>query len=213
MRLYTYYRSSAAYRVRIALHLKGLEFEQVAVHLSRNGGEQRSDAYRNINPNALVPSLEDNGAVINQSLAIIEYLEEAYPQVPLLPGSPAQRAHLRTIALTIACDIHPLQNLRVLTYLSRELHADDDKRNAWFRHWVRNGLEAVERMVVRGTPGKFAVGDTPTLADLFIVPQLVNARRVGVDLSAMPTLVRIDENCAALAAFQKAAPAAQPDAE
>lgn len=213
MRLYTYYRSSAAYRVRIALHLKGLECEQIPVHLTRNGGEQRTESYRQINPNALVPSLEDNGAVINQSLAIIEYLDEAYPQMPLLPGSPAERAHLRAIALTIACDTHPLQNLRVLTYLSRELNIDEDKRNAWFRHWVSNGLGAAERMVVRGKPGKFAVGDTPTLADIFIVPQLVNARRMGVDLSGMPTLVRIDENCSALDAFQKASPAAQPDAE
>ena len=213
MKLYTFFRSSAAYRVRIALHLKGLAFDQVPVHLQRNGGEQRTDAYRAINPNALVPSLDDNGAVINQSLAIIEYLEEAYPQVPLLPGSAADRAHLRAIALTIACDIHPLQNLRVLTYLTRELHVDDEARNTWFRHWVKSGLEAVERMVVRGKPGKFAVGDTPTLADVFIVPQLANARRVNADLSGMPTLLRIDENCQALPAFQQAAPGAQPDAE
>ena len=146
-------------------------------------------------------------------MAIIEYLEEAYPQVPLLPGSAADRAHLRAIALTIACDIHPLQNLRVLTYLTRELHVDDEARNTWFRHWVKSGLEAVERMVVRGKPGKFAVGDTPTLADVFIVPQLANARRVNADLSGMPTLLRIDENCQALPAFQQAAPGAQPDAE
>lgn len=213
MKLYTYYRSSAAYRVRIALNLKGLTVDQIPVHLSRNGGEQRTDAYREINPNALVPSLEDNGAVINQSLAIIEYLDEAYPQVPLLPGSAADRAHLRAIALTIACDIHPLQNLRVLTYLARELHADEESRNTWFRHWVKNGLEAVERMVVRGKPGKFTVADTPTLADIFIVPQLANARRVNADLSGMPTLLRIEANCQALPAFQRAAPGAQPDAE
>ena len=213
MKLYTYYRSSAAYRVRIALNLKGLTVDQIPVHLSRNGGEQRTDAYREINPNALVPSLEDNGAVINQSLAIIEYLDEAYPQVPLLPGSAADRAHLRAIALTIACDIHPLQNLRVLTYLARELHADEEARNTWFRHWVKNGLEAVERMVVRGKPGKFTVADTPTLADIFIVPQLANARRVNADLSGMPTLLRIEANCQALPAFQRAAPSAQPDAE
>ena len=213
MKLYTYYRSSAAYRVRIALNLKGLTVDQIPVHLSRNGGEQRSEAYREINPNALVPSLEDNGAVINQSLAIIEYLDEAYPQVPLLPGSAADRAHLRAIALTIACDIHPLQNLRVLTYLARELHADEQARSTWFRHWVKNGLEAVERMVMRGKPGKFAVADTPTLADIFIVPQLANARRVNTDLSGMPTLLRIEENCLALPAFQQAAPGAQPDAE
>ena len=213
MKLYTFFRSSAAYRVRIALNLKGLTYEQVPVHLTRNGGEQRTDAYRQINPNALVPSLEDGGAVINQSLAIVEYLDEAYPQVPLLPGSAADRAHLRAIALTIACDIHPLQNLRVLTYLSREFQVDEEKRNVWFRHWVKNGLEAVERMVARGKPGKFAVGDTPTLADIFIVPQLANARRVNTDLSGMPTLLRIDENCQALPAFQQAAPKAQPDAE
>ena len=213
MKLYTFFRSSAAYRVRIALNLKGLTYEQVPVHLTRNGGEQRTDAYRQINPNALVPSLEDGGAFINQSLAIVEYLDEAYPQVPLLPGSAADRAHLRAIALTIACDIHPLQNLRVLTYLSREFQVDEERRNVWFRHWVKNGLEAVEHMVVRGKPGKFAVGDTPTLADIFIVPQLANARRVGTDLSGMPTLLRIDENCQALPAFQQAAPKAQPDAE
>ena len=213
MKLYTFFRSSAAYRVRIALNLKGLTVEQIPVHLTRNGGEQRTDAYRQINPNALVPSLEDGGAVINQSLAIVEYLDEAYPEVPLLPGSAADRAHLREIALTIACDIHPLQNLRVLTYLSREFHVDEEQRNVWFRHWVKNGLEAVERMVVRGKPGKFAVGDAPTLADIFIVPQLANARRVNTDLSGMPTLLRIDENCQALPAFQQAAPKAQPDAE
>ena len=213
MKLYTFFRSSAAYRVRIALNLKGLPCAFVPVHLTRNGGEQRTETYRALNPNALVPALADGDVMLSQSLAIIEYLEETHPQVPLLPATAADRAQVRAIALTIACDIHPLQNLRVLQYLGRELGVTEEQKNTWFRHWVHDGLLAVEHLVLQGNPGKFCHGDTPGLADICLVPQLMNARRVSTDLSGMPTVLRIEANCLALDVFQHAAPAAQPDAQ
>ena len=213
MKLYTYFRSSAAYRVRIALNLKGLVPEMIPVHLVRNGGEQLSSAYRELNPNAVVPTLIDGQATINQSLAIIEYLDEVYPQVRILPQDPVSRAQVRAIALTIACDIHPLQNLRVLKYLKQQFDASEEQRNDWYRHWVVNGLASVEEMVASLGENAFCFGETPTLADICLIPQLSNARRVSADLSAMPNLLRIEANCEGLAAFRDAAPARQADAE
>ena len=210
MRLYTFYRSSAAYRVRIALNLKGIPHEMIPVHLRRK--EQHEESYRKINPMGLVPTLEDGGAAINQSMAIVEYLEETYPKPSLLPDNPVDRAHVRAIAFTIACDIHPLQNVRVLQHLIRTYGVTQEQTDDWYRHWVSKGLLAVEQMV-KPRAGKFCFGDTPGMADLCLVPQLANARRVNTDLSDMPTLVRIEQHCLALEAFQRAAPDAQPDAE
>lgn len=213
MKLYDYFRSSAAYRVRIALGLKGLSCESVSVHLTRDGGEQHSSAYRAVNPLELVPSLEDGGAVLVQSLAIIEYLEETHPQPPLLPASPAERARVRGLALTIACDIHPLNNLRVLQYLERELGAADEARTRWYRHWIAEGLEAFEEMLVRSPhTARFCHGGEPTLADVCLVPQVYNARRFSCDLSPYPTITRIEAACLALPAFDRARPENQPDA-
>ncbi len=214
MKLYTFFRSSASYRVRIALNLKGLEYEHVPVHLRRGGGEQFSPEYKAKNPQALVPALEDGGRILTQSLAIIEYLEERYPAPPLLPKEPADRALVRAMALAIACEVHPIQNLRVLNYLKSEFKLGDAETNRWAQHWIGLGFAALEEMV-RAAPkrGKFCFGDAPTLADLCLVPQLSNARRFGCDLSAYPTLVQIDAHCGTLPAFVNAAPENQPDAE
>ena len=214
MILHNYYLSSASYRVRIALGLKGIAYEHAGVHLRRGGGEQLKEPFRKLNPEGLVPVLEDDGAVITQSLAIMEYLDEAHPQPPLLPKAPKDRARVRAIALAIACDIHPLDNLRVLRYLTSELGVAEDARNAWYRHWVETGLAALEAELA-GSPltGRFCHGDTPTLADCCLVPQIFNGRRNNCDLGRMPTLMRINDNCLALEAFQKAAPEKQPDAE
>lgn len=214
MQLYSYFRSSAAYRVRIALNLKGLSYEYLGVHLLKNGGEHLSDSYRDLNPSALVPTLVDGDVSIGQSMAIIEYLDETHPQPALLPADPAGRARVRSIAQIISCDTHPLNNLRVLKYLKHELQASDDARNAWYRHWVTLGLGAVESMLAgTSATGKFCHGDTPSLADLCLVPQVFNARRLDCDLSAMPTVVRIDAACREIQAFDLAAPEKQPDAE
>lgn len=217
--LYTYFRSSAAFRVRIALNLKGLDVDMVPVHLVRKGGEQLGEEYRRINPESLVPALvdgeDDNGQqVLTQSLAIIEYLDEMYPDPPLLPAAPLDRAYVRSIALAIACDIHPLNNLRVLRYLVRELKVSEEAKDAWYRHWCEQGLAALETKIsADGRAGRFCLGDTPTLADVCLVPQIFNARRLDCDLSAMPTLLRIAGNCAQHDAFVQAEPANQPDAE
>lgn len=214
MKLYTYFRSSAAYRVRIALHLKGLPFEAVPVHLVRNGGEHRQPDYLALNPAGLVPALEDRGQVLTQSLAIIEYLDETYPAPALLPGDALNRARIRALAQAIACDIHPINNLRVLQYLSRELDVTDEQKNAWYRHWVDSGLAAVEAMLQQQPrSGRFCVGDTPTLADICLVPQVFNARRFNCNTAHIPTVMRIVDACEALEAFRRAAPANQPDAE
>lgn len=214
MKLYSYFRSSAAYRVRIALNLKGLDYETVAVHLLKDGGQQLAPAYRKLNPAALVPTFVEGDWSTGQSMAVLEYLEETHPEPPLLPSDPRQRARVRAIAQTIACDIHPLNNLRVLKYLKHQLHVEDDAKNAWYTHWVELGLASVEAMLA-GHPqtGTFCHGDTPTFADLCLVPQVANARRFNCDLSSMPTVVRIDAACSALPAFQRAAPENQPDAE
>ncbi len=213
MQLYTYFRSSAAYRVRIALNLKGLKPEMIPVHLVRDGGEHLSQIYRQLNPNAVVPTLVDHGVAINQSIAIIEYLDEAYPAIRLLPNDSIKRAQVRAIALTIACDIHPLQNMRVLKYLENEFGFTQDQKNDWYRHWVSQGLASVEAMVAKLGHSSFCSGQTPGLADICLIPQLFNARRVQVDLSAMPNLLRIEGNCLNLLAFEEAAPAKQIDAE
>ncbi len=215
MKLYSYFRSSASYRVRIALNLKGLSCDLVPVHLLRDGGEQLRPEYRQLNPDALVPALQlDEGAVLTQSLAIIEYLEETHPTPALLPAAALDRAWVRSIALAIACDIHPINNLRVLRYLVGEMKLSEDDKNRWYRHWVEQGLAAVEQMLASDPrTGRFCLGDTPGLADCFLVPQIANAQRMQCDLSRMPTLVRINDACLALEAFAAASPARQPDAE
>jgi maleylpyruvate isomerase len=214
MKLYTFFRSSASYRVRIALNLKGLEYEQAAIHLRRGGGEQLKPAYKAINPQALVPALEDNGQVYSQSLAIIEYLEERYPKPPLLPSDAADRAVVRSMALLIACEVHPIQNLRVLNHLKNDHKLSDDDTIRWARHWINLGLSALEQMTISlSKQGEFCFGQTPTMADLCLVPQLGNARRFGVDLSAYPKLLAIEAACMSLPPFADAAPENQPDAE
>ena len=214
-KLYTYFRSSAAYRVRIALALKGVAHEAIRVHLARNGGEQHSPAYRDKNPQGLVPAFElDEGTVLTQSLAIIEYLDETQPGPALLPADAVGRARVRAIAQGIACDIHPINNLRVLQYLGGQLGATQEQKDAWYGHWIATGLQGLEAMLA-GHPDtdRFCHGDTPTLADCCLVPQLFNARRFNCPLDAYPTLLRIDAACAELPAFQQAAPGAQADAE
>ena len=213
MKLYDYFRSSAAYRVRIAFNLKGLTPERAAIHLRR--GAQRGEDYLALNPQGLVPSLAtDEGDVLTQSLAIIEWLDETHPQPPLLPMSAGGRARVRALALAIACDIHPLNNLRVLNYLTGTLGVTDAQKNGWYRYWCDVGLEALETQLAReSATGTFCHGDTPTIADICLVPQLANARRVDLDLGPYPTLLRIEAACNALPAFADAAPAKQPDAE
>ena len=212
MKLYGYFRSSAAYRVRIALSLKGLPYEYAAVHLRK--GEQRAAHYRALNAQELVPTLDDDRGRFTQSLAIIEYLEERYPQPPLLPDKPEARARVRAIALAIACDIHPLDNLRVLKYLVDAVGASEEAKNAWYRHWIDVGLGALESQLARDpATGTFCHGEAPTLADVCLVPQLANARRFGIPLDGYPHLLRIEATCNALPAFAAALPEKQPDAE
>ena len=214
MRLYDYFRSSAAYRVRIALNLKGVvPDERTFVHLRM--GNQRAQDYLALNPQGLVPALAlDDGTVLAQSLAIVEFLDETHPQPPLLPADPEGRARVRSIALAIACEIHPLNNLRVLNYLIGTLGVSREQKDGWYRYWIDVGLEALEKSLSRDpATGRFCHGDAPTIADICLVPQLANARRFSIDLSPYPTLVRIESECSALPAFASAAPAKQPDAE
>jgi maleylacetoacetate isomerase len=213
VKLYSYFRSSAAYRVRIALNLKGLAPEHAFVHLRQ--GRQTEPDYLALNAQGLVPALvTDEGAVLTQSLAIIEWLEEVQPEPALLPRTALERARVRSIALAIACEIHPLNNLRVLNYLRDALHAQEDVRNAWYRHWCELGLGALEsRLAGEAATNRFCHGEAPTLADVCLVPQLANARRVAIDVADYPTLARIERTCNALPAFAAAAPSRQPDAE
>jgi maleylacetoacetate isomerase len=214
MKLYNYFRSSASFRVRIALNLKGLPYEYAAVHLTKGGGQQFAPEFRAINPDALIPVLDDEGQRLTQSLAIIEYLEETHPEPPLLPTAPLERAYVRAIALGIACEIHPLNNLRVLRYLVRDLKVTDGQKDAWYRHWVQEGLAAVEaRLVAENRCGRYALGSRVTLADVVIVPQIFNAKRFDCRLDHVPTVMRIFEHCMELPAFIDAQPARQPDAE
>jgi maleylpyruvate isomerase len=211
--LYTYFRSSAAYRVRIALNLKGLDYQPHFIHLLKDGGEQHQDAYRELNPQGLIPALvTDNEGALTQSLAIIEYLDESYPEPPLLPASASARAFVRSLALMVCCDIHPLNNLRVHAYLKDELHVNDDARQLWYQHWINEGLSALEkRLNAQEHNNTFCYGDTPTIADLCLIPQLYNAKRFDCDISAYPTLRKIYTHCMELEAFIKAAPENQPD--
>jgi maleylpyruvate isomerase len=211
VKLYGYFRSSAAYRVRIALALKKLSYETLALDLRT--GAQRAPAYRELNPQGLVPALVDGERIVAQSLAILEYLEETHPQPPLLPREPGARARVRQLAALVACDIHPLNNLRVLEYLERELGAAQPARERWIRHWIETGFTAFEALLA-GSPetGCFCHGDAPTLADVCLVPQVFNARRFGCALDPFPTLTAIDARCRALPAFATAAPERQPDA-
>jgi len=209
--LYNYFRSSASFRVRIALELKGLPYDYAPVHLLK--GEQLAPDFVKLNPDALVPVLCDGTDVLNQSLAIVEYLEETHPEPALLPGSPSNRAHIRAIALAIACEIHPLNNPRVLKYLKNTFNVEEEARNEWYRHWVKLGFAALEtRLAASPLTGAYCVGDAPTLADVCLVPQVFNGKRFDVAVEDYPTLARVFEQCMAQEAFQRAAPAAQPDA-
>jgi maleylacetoacetate isomerase/maleylpyruvate isomerase len=211
MKLYNYFRSSASYRVRIALALKGLEYDYIPVHLPRN--EQLAESYAQISPARLVPLLDDGGSLLTQSLAIIEYLDETHPEPPLLPGDALARARIRALALDIACEIHPLDNLRVLRYLVHDLKLGEDDKNRWYRHWVETGLEGVERqLATHPATGRFCHGDTPTLADCVLVPQIHNAQRMDCRLDHVPTVMRIFQACMLLDAFAKTQPSACPDA-
>ena len=211
LQLYSYFRSSAAYRVRIALELKGLPYSYVPVHLLRDGGQQHSSDYQRVNPASLVPTLVDGDHPLGQSLAIIEYLEETHPQPPLLPAAPVERARVRALALDIACEIHPIDNLRVLRYLTRDMHVSEDDKNRWYRHWVETGLEVVEQQLA-ARPGTFSHGDTPTLADCVLVPQIFNARRMDCRLDHVPEVMRVFEACMKLDAFEQTRPERCPDA-
>ena len=212
MKLYTYFRSSASFRVRIALHLKGLAYEPAFVRLPK--GEHRSPDYGALNPQALVPTLEDAGRLLTQSLAILEYLEETRPQPPLLPKDPAGRARVRSLALLIACEIHPLNNLRVLQHLKRALGQSEDQVNAWYRHWIADGMARLEADLGRSPgAGKYCHGDQPGMADCCLVPQVFNAQRYQCDLAPYPTAMRVFAECMKLEAFERAQPARQPDSE
>lgn len=213
MELFNYFRSSASYRVRIALALKGLDYDYRAVHLAKN--EQFDPSYASASVSRLVPLLRDGEGLISQSMAIIEYLDETHPQPPLLPPDALGRAQVRALAQDIACEIHPLNNLRVLRYLSKEMGVDEDGKNRWYRHWVESGLAVVEqRLTQPGSPaGAFCFGDTPGLADCVLVPQIFNAQRFDCRLDHVPTVMKVFANCMAVDAFAKTQPSACPDAE
>ncbi|MBT1442962.1 maleylacetoacetate isomerase [Shewanella sp. JM162201] len=212
MKLYGYWRSSAAYRIRIALNLKGIEAEHQSVHLVKNGGEQHGRDYIALNPQHLVPTLVlDDGTALTQSLAILEYLEERGEGMALLPTDALGKAQVRAMCLAIACEIHPLNNLRVLQYLSGDMALDDKVKNDWYHHWIHEGFKALERMLVKHS-GRFCFGDTVTLADACLVPQVYNARRFNVPLDNYPNIVRISDYCNSLPAFVAALPENQPDA-
>ncbi len=211
MKLYNYFRSSASFRVRIALHLKDLPFEYIPVHLAK--GEHKLPAYSAVAADKLVPNLVIDDEHLSQSMAIIEYLEETYPQPALLPKEPLARAKVRALAQSISCEIHPINNLRVLKYLSSTLGVSEDQKNTWYRHWVRDGLEAFERQLAQGPQSTYCYGHTPTLADCCLVPQIFNGKRFDVNLNDLPLTMGAFDACMKLEAFQKAQPSACPDAE
>jgi len=214
MKLYTYFRSSAAYRVRIAMHLKGLEYDAVPVHLLRDGGEQLREQYRAINPSGLVPAFQDDYITLTQSMAILEYLEDEYPKVPLMPKDATGRARVRELAQIIACDIHPVNNLRVLRYLVHDLGLSEEAKAEWYRHWLVSGLEVLERHLERDpSSGPLCHGHTPTIADCCLVPQVYNAQRHGIDVSVYPNIARVNALCVEMPGFIAAHPSNQPDAE
>ena len=208
---YEYWRSSAAYRVRIALKMKNVPYTSVPIHLAN--GEQLKEAYRNKNPMTAVPMLEVGNMQLGQSLAIIEYLEEIYPMPSLMPVTPEQRAAARSMALLITADIHPLNNLRVVKYLKEIFKVKDEAKDTWYSHWITEGLKAYEKLAKQHGNGQFSVGDAPSIADLCLIPQCYNARRFNVPLDDFPTILAIDANCSALPAFQAAHPSKQPGAE
>jgi maleylacetoacetate isomerase len=211
VKLYSYFRSSAAYRVRIAFNLKGLTCEMIPIHLQKEGGLNRKPDFRAINPQMRVPALRlDSGDVLIQSLAIIEYVDEIHPQPPLLPRDALERAKVRALAQVIACDIHPLNNVGPLRYLKNAMGQEQAKIDAWYHHWVLEGFDAIEAMM---RPGPYAFGNEVTLADICLVPQVYNARRLKVPLDRFPKIVAVDAACGKLAAFDKARPKNQPDAE
>jgi maleylacetoacetate isomerase len=213
MRFHGYFRSSSSYRCRIAFHLKGLSPEFVPVHLTRDGGQQHGADYRALNPQGLVPALEVGGRVLTQSPAILEWLDEVYPDPPLLPADPFDRAAVRAFCAAIACEIHPLQNLRVLAHLGGTYGQDQDGKAAWCRHWIGQGLAACEGLLSGRPATRFAFGDAPGMAEIYLIPQMFSADRFGVDLSAMPRLTAIRAEAEAIAAFADAHPKVQPDAE
>jgi maleylacetoacetate isomerase len=214
LKLYEYFRSSASYRVRIGLNLKGHSYESIPIHLTRGGGAQFGAAFAAVNPQALVPVLETDEVRVSQSLAILEYLEEAYPDPPLLPRGMADRARVRELALAIACDIHPLNNLRVLKYLREVLSLDEERVRLWVQQWILNGFHGLEAMLAAAPRrGRYCFGDAPTLADCCLVPQMFNAWRFGMELDACPILRSIEAECQGIVAFQRAHPSLQPDAE
>ena len=212
MRLYTYFRSSAAFRVRIALNLKGLAYEPRFVHLAK--GEHRKPEFAQVNAQALLPTLElEDGTRLNQSLAIIEYLEERHPQPALLPKEPIAKARVRSLSYLVSSEIHPLNNLRVLQHLKRALGQNEDQVNAWYCHWIADGLAKLEAELARGGTGRFSHGDAPGMADCCLVPQIFNAKRYNCELAPYPTTMRVFEQCMKLEAFDRAQPSKQPDAE
>ena len=211
MKLYSYFRSSAAYRARIALNLKGLDYDTVPIHLVKDGGHQFRPEFRAVNPQKRVPALKlAGGEILLQSLALIEYLDEIKPEPPLLPGDALARAQVRAAAQIIACDIHPLNNTSVLNYLRHKMSQDKDAVQAWYAHWILEGFEAVEALI---KPGPYAFGSRITVADICIVPQVANARRLNVPLEAFPKIVAVDAGCRKLEPFDRARPENQPDAE
>jgi len=213
IRFHGYFRSSSSYRCRIAFNLKGLEYDFVSVHLVKDGGQQRTDAYRSLNPQALVPTLEVDDLVLTQSPAILEWLEETYPQPALLPVDPAERAAVRAFCAVIACEIHPLQNLRTLQYLGAEFGQDQAGKEAWCQRWIGDGLAACEALLAKRPATRFAFGDQPGMAEVYLMPQMFSAKRFRVDTSAMPRLNAIVAACEVLPEFDAALPAKQPDAE
>jgi maleylacetoacetate isomerase len=211
VKLYTYFRSSAAFRVRIALNLKRLPYEPVIIHLAK--GEHRKPEYAGKYPQALLPTLLTDGLELSQSLAIIEYLDETHPEPALLPRDAPGRARVRSLSLLIACEIHPLNNLRTLQYLKRQLGQSEEQVNTWYRYWIADGLVKLEADLLRGKKGRFSHGDSPSIADCCLVPQIFNAKRYNCDLALYPTTMRVFDECMKLEAFDRAQPAKQPDAE